>query len=1144
MTDLNTNTTKSARPIAPDDQAQRDAAIDPNHSVLVQAPAGSGKTGVLLLRFLNCLQRVERPEQVVAITFTRKAAGEIRERVSEALNAAEKYRQGQDGEPENDYEQVMLNAASAALARDEAQGWGLLYNPARLRIQTFDSFGISLTRKMPLLSGMASATPTEDSAALYRDAIYALFRHMEAASTPTELKTALGRVLDYASNRVESLVPLLSELLGKRDQWLRAVIGGDFDDMQALLEAEINQQFKAATKTLKANDIQDVFDDLHALSNETEILSWATQLPPANALDVEHLPLLTKVANTLLVKGKPKLSQRLTKTQGIIAKNPNGNRIKAWSKDIFESIENEGVAKALQQLRNLPSPEFSESNRELCADIFLVLRHLLGFLQLGFNESGVVDFNEIGFRATRALAFDSGEGVIGDALFLEDRIEHILVDEMQDTSVNQLDLLGNLCQAWEPNDGRSIFLCGDLLQSIYLFRGAQVSLFQELVKAKEFAQRPLKLLQLSANFRSSPTLVNWVNGVFPTIVEEGINHYTKAQPQLKVEGSVHCHSFLKSEQKDAAKIAQAQRMLEIIKATPEDQNIAVLVRSRKVLNPLISLLKKEKIDFTAQDIDLLVGQVFVQEYLALLRALWHKADRSAWVGLLRASFVGLSWQDILHCCHAVDQQLSENIETHILQGDLTSLSADGKERVERLRLQLQAIYQDPRSADLGWSSKALWHSLGAPLTLDEAQQSDMKRVQGLLAKHCVGGQLQDISAFEDAIAKLYASAKQSRLELMTIHKAKGLEFDVVLLPGLDQKPPNDSSPLFHWRRRGEHMLIAPKPAKAEGKLSEAQELDAENSTKLYQYLASEQGAEGAAEAERLLYVALTRAKRHMHLLGTVDVNKDGEIRATANSLLGRLWPAIGPGFEEPQDCDQSNAVDDLFESIPDDDSSSESYLKVPTRPRINVDAKVSLAPYLRAEQPISTTLRTVATMEQRTVLEDNIEDRAVGLVFHELMSRLGLPEAGSSIPLSEKLAQLEHSITPRLRHHCHPEPSIDSSKARIVDMAQNTLDCEKGQWILHNYETAANEQALRRRVGDIWRRLIIDRLFVDGNCCWIIDYKTARATGNLQSFMAAQNERYAVKMASYREAIAATGQFTEVRAALYFPAHQHLEVIE
>src|SRR5690554_1232115 len=125
--------------ILPPDQQQRDRAVDPGRSVLVRAPAGSGKTGVLLLRYLRCLLTVSQPEQVVAITFTNKAAGEIKERVLAALQRGVKekntLRQSSDG-----FDQAIAQAVAAVLERDAQLQWRLLENSARLRIATFDSF--------------------------------------------------------------------------------------------------------------------------------------------------------------------------------------------------------------------------------------------------------------------------------------------------------------------------------------------------------------------------------------------------------------------------------------------------------------------------------------------------------------------------------------------------------------------------------------------------------------------------------------------------------------------------------------------------------------------------------------------------------------------------------------------------------------------------------------------------------------------------------------------------------------------------------------------------------------------------------------------------------------------------------------------
>src|SRR5687768_4251802 len=120
------------------DAGERRRAIDPAHSFVVQAPAGSGKTGLLIQRYLKLLTCVEEPEEIVAITFTRKAAAEMRERLVAALAQAKKTGHSSTT-PETGYERLTRELADAVLRRDAEVGWHILDNPARLRIQTFDS---------------------------------------------------------------------------------------------------------------------------------------------------------------------------------------------------------------------------------------------------------------------------------------------------------------------------------------------------------------------------------------------------------------------------------------------------------------------------------------------------------------------------------------------------------------------------------------------------------------------------------------------------------------------------------------------------------------------------------------------------------------------------------------------------------------------------------------------------------------------------------------------------------------------------------------------------------------------------------------------------------------------------------------------
>ncbi|MGA9032056.1 MAG: UvrD-helicase domain-containing protein, partial [Sulfuricaulis sp.] len=136
------------KPIA--DAAARARALTPDQSFIVQAPAGSGKTELLTQRYLRLLSCVDHPEEIVAITFTRKAANEMRNRVLEALEKAKGPR------PEMPNEATTWELAKAALARDETEGWNVIASPERLRVSTIDSFCAALTRQMPMLSHLGA----------------------------------------------------------------------------------------------------------------------------------------------------------------------------------------------------------------------------------------------------------------------------------------------------------------------------------------------------------------------------------------------------------------------------------------------------------------------------------------------------------------------------------------------------------------------------------------------------------------------------------------------------------------------------------------------------------------------------------------------------------------------------------------------------------------------------------------------------------------------------------------------------------------------------------------------------------------------------------------------------------------------------
>jgi len=200
------------------DLAARQTSLDPQRSFIVQAPAGSGKTGLLVYRLLTLLATVEQPQQILAITFTRKATAEMRERLLHLMQ------QAQDGQSSDDaFEQQGIELAKKVLERDREKNWNLLKTPHQLQLLTIDSFCGRLTASMPWLSRLGDRSRTTDKAdSHYASAVEALLSELLNDDSPiaNELQTVLLE-LDFNYNKARDL---FSSMLAKRDQWLRHLL--------------------------------------------------------------------------------------------------------------------------------------------------------------------------------------------------------------------------------------------------------------------------------------------------------------------------------------------------------------------------------------------------------------------------------------------------------------------------------------------------------------------------------------------------------------------------------------------------------------------------------------------------------------------------------------------------------------------------------------------------------------------------------------------------------------------------------------------------------------------------------------------------------------------------------------------------------
>ena len=392
------------------------AALAPARSFIVQAPAGSGKTELLIQRYLGLLATVNEPEEIVAITFTRKAAAEMRERVLRALA------QAAAGAPaESEHAQRTLELARAARAREAERGWRIADSPARLRIQTIDSLCAALTRQMPVLSRFgAQPEIVEDAGALYAEAARAAVELIDSKGPVAE---HVARLLDHLDNNVARVEELLIEMLRRRDHWLRHLIANERAELEGALRAERRAALARADALLPAQERA----ELLALANHAQGNLGAA--PLAAFPDAEDAQGWATLA-ALLLKKDGGWREKLDKRQGFAA----GAAGKPWKQRhalLIGRIADAALATALAEVRDLPPASYSEAQWQVLEAITELLRHAVGQLKLVFQARGQVDFTEVSQRALLALEDSAGPTEL--ALRLDYQIRHLLVDEFQDT---------------------------------------------------------------------------------------------------------------------------------------------------------------------------------------------------------------------------------------------------------------------------------------------------------------------------------------------------------------------------------------------------------------------------------------------------------------------------------------------------------------------------------------------------------------------------------------------------------------------------------------------------------------------------------------------------------------------------------------
>lgn len=1092
-----------------DDAQARAAAIDPRRSLLLLAPAGSGKTSTLQMRLLSCLTVVERPEEVLAITFTNMAAAEIVERVIGALQQA-----AGGIEPALAHELPQYRLARLVLARDQEMGWNLLLNPSRLRIMTFDSFCASLASKTPIMSGLGGGKTTDDASLIYRHAILETLKSVNDNDIPESLSEALEAVLSFAKNRFETLVPMFESLLAKRDQWAGRIMSLDTIAMQEAVNAVVLNAAEEAIALIHGSDLERAMKCLQTSSGVLEGFEWAAQ-PAELTASANNLGYLSQFASYMLTSTGT-MRAKVNISNGFPPKHFCTVEMNEILADIKANGCADSFARALGTLSTLPDLVYPARSSRMVEHFTVILRYLLANLTLAMEGTNSLDFPEIAQRAIQALG--AGESV-GDALLEEDRILHIMVDEFQDTNQAQYDLIKLLVENWEEADNRSIAFVGDGYQSIYLFRGADLNLFTSVVDARAFGPKAMEILRLTVNFRSLPGVVNWNNETYAQVFKDSAYEFVPSVPFRKGDGGVHVHPIA------SGLIGEAEEVTQVIQdALAEDatKSIAILVRGRSHLKYILPMLKEAGIEVRGKDIDPIGEAAPISEVISLIRALWHSGDRAAWLAVLRAAFVGLSWKDCLTVARG------HSVITHALRNEAVQaeLSDDGRIRVQALLTVLDGIKRSSRGSELAWAVKSAWIALGGPATVDRGQMDDVETIFKLITAHTETGDLVDPQAFFRAIDKAYASPKAGAVSVMTVHGSKGLEFDLVLIPGLNKGGSSDKAPLFYFRQMEGVFSVVPNLGDLDPNTPES---------RLFNFVGKMVRKDIADEVSRAAYVGTTRAKEHCHLFVTVDKfpaaegeeQKDKEIKPASGSIAECLWGAIG---------EQVKAVMPAFPIAAENSSG------VPSKARLAAGFTVALPKSVFIPASSNDQIPTENELNDELREEEGSDYRAktIGIVYHWFVEQIG--KQGIELWDEARVRTKAQAVASVLRREGYPAAEVPAAVSRILSLLVNTVNSTHGQWILKKRPGSGHEVQVSAYRNGRWVHRYLDRPFEEDGCYWISDYKTPACPEGMSEdvFVAREVERYRPKMEEYERAVKDAGIKLPVKKVLYFPAFDRL----
>lgn len=1114
-------------------------AASPDVNATVFASAGSGKTWLLVTRILRLLLAGVAPERILAVTFTRKAAGEMQARLRERLRSLA-------GLDEAALVEALRGLGMEPRAADLRQARGLyerlLFSRHGLRITTFHALCQEILRRFPLEAevppGFELLEATGELRAQAWDALFA-----EATAAPDgDLARDLETLFEHC---------------------------GGLDNTRTALDSFLDHRSDWWAFTEQAEDPL-----AYAAQRARALFAVAPGADPVAALFAEHGAELAEFAALL--------SRHATKTNAAHAE-ALGRALEAGpSEEAFEAVRRVFLTDRLeprsrksgktqaQAMGEVGQRRFLELHERLAARLLEALearargrslavnlawyhagsRYLQHYQRLK-SELRLLDFTDLEWRAYRLLNHE--EHALWVQYKLDQRIDHLLVDEFQDTNPTQWRLLLPLLEelaAGDPERSRSVFLVGDIKQSIYGFRRAKPEL---QAQAAEWIHRRLegRPFHLDRSWRSSPAVIDFVNQVFgagplherlPQFQPHG-THLADLWGAVEVLPAVEYQPPARLEPRDALRdplaeprrlpepeghLEEGRRIAACIRALVDEGrpvlgeqgaravdygDILVLLRSRTHAAALERALREAGIPYLGAEQGTLLEALEIRDLVALLEILTTPYNDLALAQVLRSPVFDVSDEDLVALARTPGEDWMARLERRAASGEAGealrhawACLRDWRRHTGRLPIHdlLDRIYAEAdlirryRQASPPERAAAvtanLTRFLELALEIDSGRYPSLVRFLARLKALRAG-----VDEAPDAPS---ATGAGSRVRIMTIHAAKGLEAPVVFLADAES-PPNARDAfqaLVDWPAqapRPEHLLL----------IGRRRELDGPSRELLEQAARAE-----AREQANLLYVALTRARQYLFVSATLPARRgeDGWYSLIRQRLEGWGIPTETGGWRHEHGQPPRAAPR-------------------PAGAAPTPGPEPALGRRLAAYAPEREIAPSRSIGPGGAVADEDEDARLRGVAIHRLLDWLssGRPAEGLLPRLAGELGLPAEA----------PELEDWLEEAQAVITAPELA----GLFDPGRYERALNEVPLLYTGPEGRVHGVIDRLLLLRERALIVDYKTHRTAGAQER--AALCERYRPQLELYAEGVRRLFPGRRVEAALLFTHERRLQAL-